>query len=110
MEKVIQEFRVIETDDGFRIEIKGDKEQLREFVMSLDPRRWTHHGGPEWKGPFGGGGPRPWKMRFKRGGWGPFAFGWGWDEEDEGEDEALRRKRGHGRWHESNSEPGEDVT
>jgi hypothetical protein len=59
MEKVLQEFRIIETDDGFRIEIKGDKEQLRDFVMNLDPRRWMHdepHGwGPF---PFGPGGPR----------------------------------------------------
>ena len=34
MEKIIQEFRIIETDDGFRIEIKGDKEYLRQFVMN----------------------------------------------------------------------------
>jgi hypothetical protein len=76
MEKILQEFRIIETDDGFRIEIKGDKEQLREFVMNLDPRRWMHgeseHGwGPF---PFGPGGPR-FKMRFKRG-FGPFGFAW----------------------------------
>ncbi len=95
MEKVIQEFRIIETDDGFRIEIKGDKEQLREFVMSLDPRHWMHHGGGEWKPPFGG--PFPWKMRFKRGGWGPFGWG-GWDEGEEEEGDSPRRKRGHRGW------------
>ncbi len=43
MEKVIQEFKIVETDDGFRIEIKGDKEKMREFVMNMDPRNW---GGP----------------------------------------------------------------
>ena len=32
MEKVITEFKVIETDDGFRIEIKGDKEKIRSFI------------------------------------------------------------------------------
>jgi hypothetical protein len=91
MEKVIQEFRIIETDDGFRIEIKGDKEQLRDFVMNMDPRRWGpmhHHGGPA-------GGPPPWMGHgpFRRGRFGPFQFGWGFDAEDE--EEAPRRKRGH---------------
>jgi hypothetical protein len=76
MEKVIQEFRIIETDDGFRIEIKGDKEQLREFVMGFDPRRWM------------------WRGRGRRGGWGPFAWGWG-DEDDDEDDDRPRRKRGH---------------
>jgi len=87
MEKIIQEFRIIETDDGFRIEIKGDKEQLREFVMSLDPRHWMR------RGPFGP--PPPWGRRGKHGrghgfGFGPmgawFGFGgppWEWDEEEE---------------------------
>jgi hypothetical protein len=47
MEKIISEFKVIETDDGFRIEIKGDKETLRKMFV----------GGPHHffrgKGPFG---------------------------------------------------------
>lgn len=30
-EKVIGEIRFIETEDGFRIEVKGDKEQLKEM-------------------------------------------------------------------------------
>jgi hypothetical protein len=34
-EKVIQEIRFIETDDGFRIEAKGDKEQLK--AMGFGP-------------------------------------------------------------------------
>ncbi len=55
MEKVIQEFRIIETDDGFRIEIKGDKEYLREFVMNLDPRQWMRRG-PHMGGPWSWGG------------------------------------------------------
>jgi len=33
-EKVIQEVRIVETDDGFRIEIKGDKERLRQMALS----------------------------------------------------------------------------
>lgn len=31
-EKVIHEYRLIETDDGFRIEIRGDKEELRNWM------------------------------------------------------------------------------
>lgn len=92
MDKIIQEFRIIETDDGFRIEIKGDKEQLRDFVMHLDPRRWAHHGPP----PFGFG-PHMWRGRFRRG---PFAFAWGWGEDDdEEEEEHPRHKRGHAHHH-----------
>lgn len=32
MDKVITEWRVVETEDGFRIEIKGDKQQIREWI------------------------------------------------------------------------------
>ena len=39
MEKVISEWRVVETDDGFRIEIKGDKEAMRECL-----KHRGHHG------------------------------------------------------------------
>jgi hypothetical protein len=96
MDKILQEFRIIETDDGFRIEIKGDKEQLREFVMNLDPRRWTEHRGPEWGHfPFG---PR-FKMKFRRGG--PFGFAWAWDDDDDDDDEKREwhRRRKHGGHH-----------
>jgi len=30
VEKVIGEWRLVETDDGFRLEVKGDKEALRK--------------------------------------------------------------------------------
>ncbi len=44
MEKVLQEFRLVETDDGFRIEIRGDKEALRSWLTGFGPwprrRRW----------------------------------------------------------------------
>jgi hypothetical protein len=57
MEKVVNELRVIETDDGFRIEIKGDKEQIKAFMSRLG----KHKRGPG------------------RGHWGPHAFGpWMW--------------------------------
>ncbi len=50
MEKVIHEVRFVETDDGFRVEIKGDKEQIRKmgfgpgmgFMRHL--RRGRQHG------------------------------------------------------------------
>jgi len=59
MEKVINEFRLIETDDGYRIEIKGDKERLKKLLF----------------GGFGGfGGRKHWKKRHRRG---PFGFGFG---------------------------------
>lgn len=50
MEKVINEFRVIETDDGFRIEIKGDKEAIRRMMGNFGP-----HAAPRGKRPFGRG-------------------------------------------------------
>jgi hypothetical protein len=85
-EKVLHEVRVIETEDGFRIEIKGDKERIKEFLQhrgffgrGFGPmghggpfgfmRR--HHGHHGHRGPMGRGGP------FR--GFGP----WGWDEEEE---------------------------
>lgn len=77
MEKIIKEFRVIETDDGFRIEIKGDKEQMREFVMSMDPRNW---------------GRGRWGRRPRRGPW-MFMWPWmWWCEEEAGPHEGRRVK------------------
>jgi len=57
MEKVIREWKVIETDDGFRIEIKGDKEAMRGWMKHFrgfaGRRRWHHRPtcGP-WHGSF----------------------------------------------------------
>jgi hypothetical protein len=62
MEKVINEFRIIETDDGFRIEIKGDKEAIRQMLhgfgagfpfgrgFRFGPGFWSGFGG--WCGPW----------------------------------------------------------
>jgi hypothetical protein len=36
MEKVISEFKIIETEDGFRIEIKGDKKAIRRMLSGFD--------------------------------------------------------------------------
>ena len=77
-EKVLHEVRIIETEDGFRIEIKGDKERLKEMLS---------HGGPfgAMQGRFGRGFG-PWQHG-QRGHHGPFGWGhrgpWGgWDDED----------------------------
>jgi hypothetical protein len=74
MEKVIQEFRVIETEDGYRIEIKGDKEKIKSFMGGF-------------------GGRKHWRRRWRRRWHGPFAwmrgmhFGGPWDYEPEDEED-----------------------
>jgi hypothetical protein len=46
MEKVISEFKVVETDDGFRIEIKGDKEAIRRMLSGFGPSGSFKAGSP----------------------------------------------------------------
>jgi hypothetical protein len=73
MEKVINEFRVIETDDGFRIEIKGDKKVIREMLQGFGPHFFRRR-----KRPFGHGfGPRFWAE------FGDWCWPWHWEEEEE---------------------------
>ena len=36
MEKMINEFKLIETEEGFRIEIKGNKEAIRRMLSGFD--------------------------------------------------------------------------
>ena len=80
-EKVLHEIRFIETDDGFRLEINGDKEKMRE--MGFDPGmmgfgRGRHFGGfpRDSRGPRG---PRMGRMRRRRRG--PWAR-WGCQSEE----------------------------
>ena len=81
MEKVINEFRVVETEDGFRIEIKGDKEAIRRMLRGFGMPGFF---GP--KGPF----PRGFRFDFGPGGfWGGFG-GWSWPGE-EGPEEGPKR-------------------
>lgn len=82
MENIISEFKVIETDDGFRIEIKGDKEHLKNFMKEFNSHnKWHRRRRP---------GPRF--------GWGVYGFPpmtwmhmgpcWeSWSEESEGREE-----------------------
>jgi len=45
MEKVISEFKVIETDEGFRIELKGDKAHMKSFMREVKGhKKWNHWG------------------------------------------------------------------
>lgn len=105
MEKIVQEFRIIETDDGYRIEIKGDKEMLRGFIEDFDPRRWMHRGPGPGKGfPFG---PRWMRHGFGPHGPAPHAHGphehgphegpWDWDEDAEEEVNVWPRGKRKGR-------------
>ena len=43
MENVIRELRIIETDEGYRIEIKGDKEAIKAVTKGF-PFRHGHRG------------------------------------------------------------------
>ena len=61
MEKVISEWRIVETDDGFRIEIKGDKQAMQHWIEHIKmhgPMRMGRHMG------FG-----PWGFRGRHGPW-----------------------------------------
>jgi hypothetical protein len=59
-EKVLYELRVIETEEGIRVEMKGDKERMREmgfgrfmrgFGRHAERGPWSHHG-RHWRGFF----------------------------------------------------------
>jgi hypothetical protein len=79
-EKVLHEVRIIETDDGFRIEIKGDKEEIKKMGFGRFGRRGAGPGGffGRWHGGRGFWG---------RGrGYGPPPWGWDWEESDEADD------------------------
>lgn len=72
MEKVINEFKIIETDDGFRIEIKGDKETIRQMLSGLGAHSFFGAGGPSGRG---------FRFGFGPGFWGGFGNWCGpWDE------------------------------
>ena len=80
-EKVLFELRVIETEDGYRIEVKGDKERLKQEGME----NFMPHFGHRFRGPFGG------QRGFFMGRFGGRSHhghhGWGrWFEEEKPED------------------------
>ncbi len=53
-EKVLHEVQIVETDDGFRIELKGDKEMLRQMLFPEGRPFFMPFGGGR---RFGGHGP-----------------------------------------------------
>ena len=58
MENVISEIKVIETEDGFRIEMKGDKEHMKSFMKEFKGHKKWHRCGRRRSGY----------------GWGPYGF------------------------------------
>jgi hypothetical protein len=74
MENLISEFKVIETDDGFRIEIKGDKEKIKSLMKDFRghrSRRWRGWRRPHW-GPYFGFHPMMWMWMNDC--WGPWDY------------------------------------
>jgi len=69
MEKVIGEFKIVETEEGYRIEIKGDKEKMKEMFSGL---RW---------GKFRSRHFHPFGFGFGRGFWGEMGPWCCWWEE-----------------------------
>ncbi len=60
MDKVISEFKVVETEDGFHIEIKGDKEAIRRMLSGFGLFDWSRAGAPFGHGFRSGFGPGSW--------------------------------------------------
>jgi len=92
-DKVISEFKVVETEDGFRIEIKGDKEKLRPFIENMPfGRGFGPRGGRHWKRRMRN------KMRMRAHGFGPHHHGhqgsppdWWWGPEEKQDDNPASR-------------------
>ena len=84
-EKVLHEVRFIETDDGFRIEVKGDKEKIRQ--MGFGPGMMGFGPGMRHKRHRGHGRHRHSQHRHGRKGW-----GWWWDDTDEAENHDFDAK------------------
>jgi hypothetical protein len=82
MEEVLHEMRIVETEDGYRLEIKGDKERMKKFFEE-------HRRGVPCPPPF----MLPFMFwRGMRHGWsrrhGRHGSPWGWDYEEEDEPDA----------------------
>ena len=94
-EKILHEYRVIETEDGFRIEIKGDKEKLRKMIDRMTMRMSGmrgKRGGGEGHRHEGSRHEKGHRGRGRRGRWGKRGMGHGpWSLGMRG------RHRGHGR-------------
>jgi len=83
MEKVVNELRVIETDDGYRIEIKGDKEKIKALMSDFGKHQRRHHPGGRHRATFPFG---PWMWMKMAGCHGL----WGFEVEEEGSEETTK--------------------
>ena len=88
MREMIHEIRIEETEDGYRIKIKGDKEHLRRFFEHRPFGMGMPFGFGFGFGPGAGRGPRHWRRgqrhwRCGPGGWG--GWHWGDDPQEEGD-------------------------
>ncbi len=63
-EKILHEIRVIETDEGYRIEVNGDKEHLRE--MGFRPKMFGFGPGMGRRGRHGHPRGGPWGRHSRR--------------------------------------------
>lgn len=84
-DKVVYEFRFIETEDGFRFEFNGDKEQLKKMVFGPG---MCHGSGFDWgMGHWGRnrGGYRSHRRKHGPGFTPPWTWWWDKDDEPEGE-------------------------
>jgi hypothetical protein len=67
-EKVLSEIRFIETDDGYRVEIKGDKEKLEKMGFmhkGFGPGKSFCRGRGKFWGRGHGYGPPPWAWEWE---------------------------------------------
>ena len=67
-EKVLTEMRFIETDDGYRVEVKGDKEELKKMGFmqkGFGSGRFTGRGRGRFWGRRHGYGPPPWAWEWE---------------------------------------------
>jgi hypothetical protein len=67
------EFKIVETEDGFRIEIKGDKEAIRRMLAGFGPKSFFKEGIPFDRG---------FHFDFGPGFWAGFGCGPWWDREE----------------------------
>ena len=76
MEEVLHEMRIVETEDGFRIEVKGDKERMKKFFKE---RGHGFRCAPPFMA------MRGMRRRFRRRGHHGPPWDWGYEEDDEPE-------------------------
>jgi hypothetical protein len=72
-EKVISEIKVVETEDGYRIEIRGDKDRIRKYAFPA--HGWARHG--------------PRSRFWRRWAWQASPWGWWWESPGSDSDSAA---------------------